>query len=519
MPTPSNTPPNFLLFNARILNLEPSQPHATAVAIKDGRITAVGSEKDLAYLAGAKTLRLDCHGMTLIPGFHDAHCHLFSLASRLQQLDCGLDIASSITDLVRLISHKARQTPPGRWVRASGYDEHLLKEARHPTAADLDRAAPDHPVRLDHRTGHATVLNTAAMNLLGIGPNFQGPAHSVVLRDDSGSPSGVFFEMTPEISRMMRPFRNKDEFQDSVLDANNLLLSKGITAIQDAGHNNGIEQWRTFRRLKQEGTLTPRVTMMIGLPHADDEELRNADCMVGNEGLRFGAVKVMLTSTAGVLHPELKELSEITLHHHRKGRQLAFHAIEAESVVAASHAIAAASRANQLADHRHRIEHCAEGPAEILRMVKGSGAMVVTQPGFVYHHGAKYLDHVDPGLVPQLYPLASLDDAGINWAAGSDAPVTLPDPLLHVQAAVTRHTSDGRSIGPSQAVSANRALNAWTIDAARSCFLEEQMGSIRPGKYADLVLLSNDPIQTPPEDIGNIEVQMTIIGGRVVWEA
>ena len=234
---------DLLLFNARVLTLEPSQPHATAVAIRDGRIIAVGSSEDLVPLAGPATKLIDCHGMTLLPGFHDAHCHLFALASRLLQLDCGPDIAPSITDLLRLISRKARQTPPGQWVRASGYDEHLLKEARHPIAADLDRAAPDHPVRLDHRTGHATVLNTAAMNLLGIGPNFHTPAHAVVLRDDSGHPSGVFLEMTPEIGRMMRPFRSENEFEDGVREANVLLLSKGITAIQDAGpttaSNNG----------------------------------------------------------------------------------------------------------------------------------------------------------------------------------------------------------------------------------------------------------------------------------------
>lgn len=510
---------DLLLFNARVMTLEPSQPHASTVAIRNGRIMAAGSSEDLDPLAGPSTKQIDCHGMTLVPGFHDAHCHLLALASRLQQLDCGPASAPSIADLVRLISHKARQTPTCQWVRVYGYDEHLLKEARHPTAADLDRAAPNHPVRLDHRTGHATVLNTAAMNLLDIGPDFQPPAHAVVLRNDSGYPTGVFLEMTPEIGRLMRHFRSLIEFEEDVRDANALLLSKGITAIQDAGHSNGIEQWRTFSSLKQEGALTPRVTMMAGLPHADDEELQHAASSAYDEELRLGAVKVMLTSTTGALQPTLQELTELSIHHHREGRQLAFHAIEAESVIAAAHAIAAAGRAHLNPDHRHRIEHCAEGSTEILKMVKDSGAMVVTQPGFIYHHGPKYLAQVDPGLVPHLYPLASLDNAGIPWAAGSDAPVALPDPLLHVQASVERRTSDGRSIGPNQAVFPNRALNAWTIDAARSCFQEKSLGSISPGKFADLVLLSKDPTQTPPEEIGNIAVQMTIVGGRIVWEA
>ncbi len=513
------TKADLLLFNARVLTLEPSQPPANAVAIKNGRILAVGSDNDLASLADAVTQRLDCNGMTLIPGFHDAHCHFFALASRISQLDCGPVNAQSISDTIRLIAIKARRTPTGQWIRAFGYDEDLLRERRHPTAADLDRATPDHPVRLDHRTGHATILNTAAMKLLGIGSNSQSQTHGVVLRDESGSLTGVFLEMTPEIGRMMKPFRMQTEFEFGVKQANTLLLSKGITAIQDAGPANGLEQWRTFQALKLSHTLTPRVTMMVGLPHADDEDLLNAAATSNDIHLRIGAAKVMLTGTSGSLHPSPEELTEIAIHHHRKGRQLAFHAIEAEAVIAAAHAISAANRAHPRRDLRHRIEHCAEAPPEILKLVKESGSMVVTQPGFIHHHGAKYIANVEPGLLPHLYPLAGLNDAAIPWAAGSDAPISPPDPFLHIQAAALRRTSDGRSIGPNQVVSAGQALMAYTTEAAKSCFQEASLGSIAPGKYADLALLTDDPTRTPPEKISDIKVAMTMVGGRIIWEA
>ena len=508
---------DLLLLNARVLPLEPAQPRASAVAVKNSRIIAVGSTEDLAPLAGQATRRRNCNGMTLIPGFHDAHCHILSLASRLAQLDCNPDKAPDIPALVSRISQQARRTPPNAWIRAFGYDESLLTELRHPTAADLDRAAPNHPVRLDHRTGHATVLNTAAMKLLDIHPNFQPPPHGVALRDESGSPSGVFLEMTSEIGRMMRPFRREAEFEEGVRKANDLLLSKGVTSIQDAGAGNGLEQWRTFRRLKNAGALTPRITMMSGLNHADAVHAETSHNQPTQP--RIGAVKIMVTSTTGALHPSSNELAEIAMHHHRQGRQLAFHAIEAEAVIAAAQAIAAARSAHPRQDLRHRIEHCAEAPPEILRLVKNSGATVVTQPGFIHHHGAKYLSAVDPGLLPHLYPLAGLTAHGIPWAASSDAPVSPPDPLLHVQAAVTRQTSDGRAVGPNQAVSVIQALKAWTIEAARSCFQEKTLGSIKPGNRADLVFLYSDPTQTPPEQIGNIKVAMTMIDGQVVWEA
>ena len=473
--------------------MEPALSLASAVAVKDGRILAVGSLKDLDSLADAGTRRRDCNGMTLAPGFHDAHCHFLAMASRFLQLDCRADKAPGIHHVVRLIAQEAIRTPPGKWIRAYGYDEGLLEEGRHPNTADLDRAAPEHPVRLEHRTGHATVLNSAAMKLLGIGRNFKGPPQGHVARDASGRPTGVFLEMNREIGRLMRPFRAEGEFATSVREANTLLLSKGVTAIQDAGAGNGFEQWQTFHRLKDSGALTPRATMMVGLPHANDEELLSTEGIDTNFGLRLGAVKTMVTSATGNLRPSPEDLVEIAIEQHREGRQLAFHAVEAEAVIAAAQAIAATRLFNGRPGPRHRIEHCAEAPPEILRLVKDSGATVVTQPGFVYHHGAKYLANVEPGLINHLYPLAGLADSRIPWVASSDAPVSPIDPLLDTQAAVTRRTLDGRSIGPNQAVSSVQALQAWTIGAARSCFQEGLIGSIRPGKYADLALLTDDP--------------------------
>ena len=506
------------MYNARVLTLEPTRTRASAVAVKDGRILAVGSLKDLDSLADAGTRRRDCNGMTLAPGFHDAHCHFLALTSRFLQLDCGPDKAPSITHLVRLIAQEARRTPPGSWIRSYGYDEGLLKECRHPKAADIDRAAPEHPVRLEHRTGHSTVLNSAAMKLLSIGLNFEGPPQGHVARDASGRPTGVFLEMNREIGRLMRPFRAEGEFDGGVRKANDLLLSKGVTSIQDAGAGNGGDQWRTFCRLKDSGALMPRVTMMAGLDHANDEELSRTADIDDNFGLRLGAVKIMVTSATGALRPSSEDLVEIAIEQHRKGRQLAFHAVEAEAVIASAQAISSAHRSNRRRDPRHRIEHCAEAPPEILRLVKDSGAMVVTQPGFVYHHGAKYLANVEPGLINHLYPLAGLADYGITWAASSDAPAAPVDPLLHIQAAATRRTADGRHIGPNQAVSSVQALQAWTFGAAHSCFQEGLLGSIRPGKYADLVLLTDDPSQTPVEEIGKIGVVLSIVGGEVVWK-
>ena len=511
---------DLILLNARILPLEPGQPSATSVAIKNGRILAVGQLDEMAPLIGPETRRLDCQGMTLMPGFHDAHCHFRALASRFLDLDCSPNKANSIAEIKNLVSQKARTTAPGQWIRAFGYDEDSLDEGRHPNRHDLDKAAPVHPVRLEHRTGHATVLNSRAMLLLGLTRDSEDPPDGVILREEeTGQPTGLFLEMSSQIRRMMTHYRREEEFVRGVKQADNLLLSKGITSIQDAGANNGPEQWETFRRLKETGKLTPRVTMMTGLGRGRELDLHNSQHPLSVADLRVGATKVVITLTTGSLQPTKEELIERAIDLHKKGHQIAFHAVEAEAVLAAAQAIMVAVRSHQRPDPRHRIEHCSEAPAEVIGAVKASGALVVTQPGFIHHNGAKYLSKVDASLIPHLYPLASLVEAGITWAASSDAPVVPVEPLLHVYSTVTRKTSEGLLLGACQAVTVKEALKAWTIGGVYSCFQENVLGSIRVRKYADLVLLDRDPTQVYLEEIRDLNVMMTIVGGKIVWEA
>ena len=512
---------DLTLLNARLLTLEPGQSSASAVAIKDDRIVAVGQRDDVAPFTGQHTRVVDCQGMTLAPGFHDAHCHLLALASSPISLDCGPRKATSIAGIKELIRQEAWNTAPGRWIRAFGYDEDLLVEKRHPSCRDLDEAAPFNPVRLEHRTGHAVVLNSQAMTLLEITKDTADPPDGVIVREEeaTGQPTGLFLEMTSHIQHLMAPYRRDDEFIEGVTRANDLLLSRGITSIQDAGADNGPERWETFLRLKEQEYLTPRVTMMVGYRRIHDMNPHGPQPPCHSESLRTGATKILLTLTTGSLRPSLEELREITVDLHRRGLQLAFHAVETEAIQAAAQAISEAQRAFPRRDARHRIEHCSEGLPEVLRQVKSSGATVVTQPGFIYHNGAKYLSQVDGLILPHLYPLGALVKANIPWAAGSDAPVAPIDPLMDIYAAVTRKTAEGRLLGGNQAVDVQEALRAWTLGGAYACFQEDALGSIKVGKLADLVLLDRDPTQIDPEELKDLKVIMTVVGGKVAWEA
>ncbi len=523
---------DLVLSNARVLTMEPEKPRAEYVALKGGRILGAGDKEQASHFKGPRTRDIDCQGMTLVPGFNDAHCHLMALASSLRGVDCGPDKAGSIAQVVKRIGERAEGVPPGKWIRAFEYDEFYLAERRHPTRWDLDRATPLHPVRLDHRTGHASVLNSRALDLLGISRHTPDPMDGVIERETGGEPTGLLFEMGDYIRRGAGTGTDQDAFLEGIKEANGLLLSVGVTSIQDASPGNDFHRWQTFRSLKETGHLVPRVTVMAGASHL--QSFRDAGLGPGltpgsgDEALRLGAVKVMLGLTTGALHPSQAELMEIVTLACESGYQLAFHAVEEEAVEAAANALIEAqkeaqrilpfSNASHRANARHRIEHCSECPPHLVDKLKIAHALVVTQPSFIYHNGEKYLSLVEDSLLPHLYPVGPLVAAAIPVAAGSDAPVTRPDPLLGIYSAVTRRTRGGPALFPANAVSVEDALRMHSVNGAYASFEEKEKGSIATGKLADLVLLDLDPTMVEPERIRELKVMMTMVGGEVAWQ-
>ncbi|MFQ5861370.1 MAG: amidohydrolase family protein, partial [Dehalococcoidia bacterium] len=212
---------DWLFSNACVLTLDPRQPTATLVGLRGRRIAFVGSSDELSRLRGPRTRVLDCQGMTLLPGFEDAHLHLLALASCLRSVDCRPGQVASIGEIVASLRQRAGQTPQGAWVRGWGYDEPLLRERRHPMRWDLDEAAPYHPVRLDHRTGHASVLNSLALRLLGITSDTPDPPQGVIQRDEAtGEPTGLLLEMGEFLSLRLAGYRDQGEVAQGIQAAN-----------------------------------------------------------------------------------------------------------------------------------------------------------------------------------------------------------------------------------------------------------------------------------------------------------
>ena len=507
----------LILANANVLTMDPFQPRAEAVAICGNRIAAAGTGPDIRRLASRQTEVVDCQGGTLLPGFNDAHIHLPGLGRRLQDLDCSPLSAPSIAVVQSLVRKRAATLAPGDWVRGFGYDDRQLADRRHPNRRDLDAASPGCPVWLQHRSGHASVLNGIALDLAGIHRETPDPPGGVIERDElTGEPTGVLLESESFLRTRLGRIRRAEEFEDGMLAAGRLLASYGITSVQDAGADNGIDRWETFKHLRSAGTLPCRITMFAGVERLEELDEAGLRYGSGNHQLRLGHAKIILNLTSGRLHPTPAELKEMVLAAHEKGFPVAIHCIE-EDTIAAAAAVLAANRISGLTD---RIEHCAEGTPELVEAVRRSGAMVATQPGFIYHNGTSYRENVEQRLIPHLYPSGGLLRAGVPTAFGSDAPVIDPNPWPAIYSAVTRNAMDGRPLSDEdvQAVSVEQALRMHTLGGAKAETLDAEKGSITPGKLADLVLVNSDPSIIDPECLPDIRTILTIVGGSVVWE-
>jgi predicted amidohydrolase YtcJ len=512
-------PVTLVLHNARVITMDRQQPRAEAVAVQGERILAVGSDGEVRRQArSAHAEVIDCRGQALLPGFIDAHCHVLAYAASLLSLDCSPDAVSSIADIQAALRRQAEVTPAGRWIRAVGYSEVDLAEGRHPTRWDLDLAAPDHPVRLIHRSGHACVLNSLALRLCGIGMESEEPPGGYMERDPaSGEPSGLLLEMNEVVDRAVPPL-SWEEIVEGLRLASQWFLAAGVTSVVDASYTNGPPEWELLRRLRQEGHLLPRLTAMVGFEHRE-AAARWRENEGGDGSLDLGAVKIVIKELGQEIYPEEDALAEMVSQAHAQGWQVSIHAVEERAVAAAAGALSRALAQLPRRNHRHRIEHCAVCPPPLVERIARAGLIVVTQPSFLYYNGDRYLRQVPPQRQPHLYPLRSLLGAGVRLAAGSDCPVVRPDVVAGLYGAVARRSVGGQPLGGEESISIEEALGLYTTAAAYAFFAEGERGSIAPARLADLVVLSGDPTTCSGGELRSLRPQMTIVGGQVVWRA
>jgi len=510
---------DLILINANIITLDPFSPQATWVAIKNDKIITTGHGKDWKNFKYKNTSIIDCSGKTVIPGFIDAHLHLVSYAKSLvtSDLSPGKNV-HSISDIQSIIKNCSQNRPAGQWIFGRGYNDFYLAEKRHPNCLDLDKATPGHPVRLTHRSGHVHVLNSLALKLVGITRETGDPDGGLIERDlKTGDPTGLLYEMGDFLYVRIPPLAPA-ELERGLQIADQELISLGVTSIQDASSRNNTEQWKLVKSWKKSGSLHPRVNLMMGISAFQKKSENYALNGLDPNQLRLGAVKIILDDTTGRLYPSQSELNAIVFEVHHAGQQIAIHALEEKAVKAACEAIQFALEKSPAKDHRHHIEHCSVCPPELARKIGALGITVVTQPAFIYFHGERYLETVPDERLKHLYPIKTLLDQGINVAASSDCPIVSPDPLIGISAAMHRLSEAGDIVGGRVRILSTAALQMYTLNAARATFEETIKGTITPGKLADLVVLNADPTRLTADEFRNLQVDKTIIGGKVVWE-
>ncbi len=540
---------DLLLHNGNLITVDPRRPRATAMGIIGERIVFVGDEVDAADVAARR--RIDLGGRTVVPGFNDAHQHMTHYGDALRRVDLSSPPVARIEDILDAIAARAAVTPVGQWIVGAGYDQNKLAERRHPLATELDRVAPDHPVMLQHNSGHMMTVNSALLALARVGDLPTPPGGEVVIGDD-GQPTGLLLEQAQDlVSRLYKPYSTA-EVVESLRLATSAYLAEGVTSCQEAGVGLGLVghtpvELAAFQQAREEGHLGVRVTAMVAQEslhrvdhHADDRAERTLDLGLrtgfGDDWIRIGNTKVfadgsLIGRTCAMFEPfanepdnrgffqiEPDELSSIIIEAHEAGWQVGVHAIGDRAVSAVLDSYEEALARHPRPDHRHRIEHAGVVlPEDVDRMAR-LGVIPVPQARFISELGDGMAAALGSDRVANCYRQRSFLEAGIPLPGSSDRPVVKGAPLLGIHDLVNQRTEAGQPFNPHEALSAEEALAAYTIGSAYAAFDEHRKGSLTVGKLADAVVLSEDPTTIDPDAIDEVAVTMTMVGGVAAYD-
>lgn len=497
---------NLLFTNADIVTLDPARPRARSLTVRGERIVGLSADPRPDPAHGA--LQVDCGGATLLPGFIDAHLHLVGWARTLTE--SGFGAATSIRQLQQALQLIAQAQPAGTWITGRGYDEHRL--GRHPTRHDLDAAAPTHPVSVLHRSGHAQVLNTLALQRIGISRVSGDVDAGLIDREPaSGEPTGLLFGMHRFVSARI-PRRDAADVHADIAKAGEQLLACGITSLLDTSPGNDLARLEALRRWCHGGLLHTRIAAVLGWEAFAALDTASLAALAADDVIRLGGVKLTIQDLTGRQHPDDDELARRVASIHASGLQAVMHAVDVPAIETACRAVERVLARAPRPNHRHRIEHASICPPPLARRIAAAGIIVVTQPGFIDAHAQRYNATVPAEDRPHLYALATLHAAGVQVAGSSDAPAGPLQPLRAMRAAVTRRGHEGSTVAALQAITPAQALALYTTGAAHALRIERDRGQLAPGRLADFVGL------TGPPDFANGEppaVRFTVVGGRL----
>lgn len=525
-----------------VYTMDQRQPIAEAIVISGGRITYVGDNSGARNLTGSHTETIDLQGRVALPGFIDSHSHLTMFGRNLEQTDCRE--ARKIEDIVSSLKEVAGKTPPGEWVLGHSYDDTLLTEMRHPTRQDLDRASTEHPILLSHISAHNKAANSAALKKADTSASTPDPPGGKIDRDHGGEPTGVLWEWAMDLMQSYIPQSTSDDICRYLREGAAHYLAAGVTSTVEAalGMLNGLEDARAFARVAESGEVPLRLGAAILYPFwkelqggagprldwpGDPEWVRPTAVKFFQDGsiqLRTAALREPYHGETGPADHHLiwpqEELNRMVADAHECGWQIWTHGNGDAAISSILGAYEQALTDNPKGNHRHRIEHCQTAGEDQLDSMGYLGVAASFFPPHVWYWGDRHREvFLGPERAARIDPLASASDKGVKFGLHNDTPVTPISPLLSIGTAVSRMTSGGHMLGPEQTITVDRALRSMTLDSAYLAFEEDIKGSLTVGKLGDVVVLEADPYEVPPEEIKDIPVAMTIVGGNTVHDA
>ena len=540
-PTRNRTMADIIITNANVWTGVRGAPRALALAIAGERIIAIGTDEQIRATAGPKTKILNARGRLVVPGLTDSHIHLISGGFQLSRLD--LRDAGNRAEFVRRTAARARETPPGKWILGGQWTVDSWADPALPRKEWIDQVTGDVPAFLTRMDGHQALANSVALKLAGIDAKGPPDPQGGVIRRDSqtGEPTGILKDDAMGLVGRHIPQPSATERYDALQAAMAHRNRYGITAVHDMTEPADLP---VYARARAEGALRLRVHSFLMVDDWSKHYDTLSECPPGDAWFRVAGFKGFVDGSLGSrtafmrepytdAAPEAKyphgllvdqadpfeEFQRQIVRADAAGLQLAVHAIGDQANHLLLSACAAAIRANGPRDRRHRIEHAQHLlPADVARFAK-LGVIASMQPLHKADDGRWAERALGPERSLTTYAFHSLLEAGATLAFGSDWPVVNPNPFEGIEAAVTARTLDGKVWVPSQSITVEQALIAYTSAPAFASFTEKDLGTLEVGKLADVAILSQDVFAVPSERISDTRAAVTIVGGKVVWSS
>ncbi|MDX2296511.1 amidohydrolase [Streptomyces roseofulvus] len=559
-----------MFVGGRVVTVDAEFSVAEALAVTGPVISAVGSREDVAPYVGPDTRVVDLKGATLLPGINDSHLHgaAFGMSSPPLSLDLSHPAVTSLADVGEAVREAVGRVPAGQWITGHGWDTGYLDEcvadpSRLPSRTDLDAVSPDHPVVLYSFSGHATWVNSKALELIGVDRDTVAPPGGAIVTDGAGEPTGLLHEGAQALVQNALPPLSRQERADAIRSTLTTLAGLGVTSYTEPGlgpggdgimrGTMGTETLDVYRELLAAGELTARVGVLLlptGMASTSEEFARNLDALDASDpaggadprrlavhGVKIFADGIVPNKTAWMHEPyvgggcgslcvggeiddeRVAEIRAMVRHAHAAGHQLGVHATGDRAIDTVADAFAEAAAALPRPDARHYVIHGDFLTAHSMKVLAAHDYGVNMNPTIKWTVADMEEEFVGAGRAAYAWPYRDAIDAGVRVASGSDAPVTLPDWRQGVATMVLRESkAAGRVSGPEQRIALAEAIRTYTVVAAWQDFADDWKGSLEPGKAADLCVVDGDLLGADPHAIPEMPVVLTVMDGRIVHD-